>query len=471
MKTLIYILTLALPFIGYGQLVTVGGPSYDKALYNHCEGTTATQFNLDITIDNISSYDVTEITWEVQYTDASGNPKTVTNKGASPSVLIPVPQVGALVSVWYKKGQVGLEQAGVYNPINVFAEQIPIVNLSKRFIVCDGEAIAINPTITNYNPSAFYKYKWTDEANAVVSSTSGTFAPTDTGKYFFEVSYTVPQNCKSKDSILVKNITPIASLGNDIDACRDEEVTLTNNWTPTVNAPNSLNYIWDGTPTNENTYTKTSNGLVFLKIIATEDGKSCTSNKDSVEIIQLPTPFVDLGADISVVDGPVLLKNTLPNGTREANFSYSWKDATGLEVGFQNTLNVINRGVYTLIVTDDPTNCATTKDITVKIKNDPNDPPEPKGGTIFVATAFAPEGNVEENKFLRVNQKNISESDFNFTVFDRWGGIVYETDKLNLAESGWDGESAPSGVYTFTVTGRYLDGTLISESGTSTLIK
>lgn len=475
MKRLIYLLTLILsPIVGFPQLNVIGGPNFNGTnIYSYCASPSNTQFSPDLSIENPGNYDLSLITWEVQYNDG-GVFKNVTDTGASPNVIMPVPQTGAIIIVWYRKGTIYEERyPSSPDEINIFAEQKPIIDLDDKLIVCNGDPMAITPTTQNENPSGFYKYEWKDRSGTTLSTSSYTFYPSDTGIYYYSVSFIVPENCSTRDSIIVKNITPTANLGNDLESCRNEEVTITNQWLPRRDFDGTLSYEWDNASiTNDKTYTTSSNGNITLQVTASENGKKCFSNIDTIFIQELPTPFINLGEDIDVIDGPVLISNQISNGPSGIGFDYSWTDSTGLEIAFDDTVSIINSGIYTLTIThSDPSMCQVREEIIIKIKNDPNKEPDPVGGIVFVATAFAPEGTVEENQYLRINGTNISEDDFIFMVFDRWGGIMYETTNLNDASLGWNGASAPSGVYTFTIKGKYKDGTEINETGNSTLIR
>lgn len=261
-------------------------------------------------------------------------------------------------------------------------------------------------------------------------------------------------------------------MGENKEACRDEEIAILNNWSPNQNFDGILTYQWNDKTLTSNTYTTSSNGLFTLKLTAKEGNVTCPTVEDQVLVEEKLTPLVGLGNDIEVEEGPVELKNTINNGSVAVDYSYSWvNDLTGIEESFNVLFYVIKSGEYNLTVTNDITGCSENDDIKVVIEKAPEVEPEPEGGNVFIATAFAPEGEVFEDRFLRVNGLNLSKDGFSFRVFDRWGGLVYETDNLLEAVGGWDGDGAPSGVYTYTVQGKYLDGTAINEAGTSTLIR
>ncbi len=472
MKKIFYILSvLFIPIYGISQSLSITGDAfYFSGVYNYCAGPNEVNFIPSLTINDPSSYDPNLLTWELQYTDGNGTSQTATNNGFSLNTPIPIPQSTSFVNLWYKKGT--SEADSILNLIYIFAEEKPIIDMPDIVPVCNGEVLEVTPLISNKNPYALNKYQWTDKDGIVLSNTDGMFTAPDTSVYYFHAWYTFPKNCETRDSVMFKNITPIADIGDDISVCLDEEVTITNAWIPGPNYIATLEYEWTGISSMSNSYTTTSSGIVTLQVMATEADSTCYSIiTDQIEIVHLSNPIVELGNDTTVIDGPVMIQNTINNGTTADNYSYSWKDESSTEVSFSETFSLILSGKYSIEVTNDLTNCITTDTITVIIEQAPVREAVPEGGIIFVATAFSPEGNVDENRSLRVNGENISDVNFYFTIRDRWGGIVFETDSPSLAQSGWNGENSISGVYTFTVQGQYLDGTLISEAGTSTLVK
>ncbi|KAA2240707.1 PKD domain-containing protein [Chitinophaga agrisoli] len=75
---------------------------------------------------------------------------------------------------------------------------------------------------------------------------------------------------------------------------------------------------------------------------------------------------------------------------------------------------------------------------------------------VFIPNAFAPTGNVPENRVLMVRASGIN-SVKSFRIFNRWGRIVFERSNFapNSPDFGWDGrvngKLADTGVYVYTV--------------------
>jgi gliding motility-associated-like protein len=143
--------------------------------------------------------------------------------------------------------------------------------------------------------------------------------------------------------------------------------------------------------------------------------------------------------------------------------SYVWTadDTTGLSA--TNIPNPVasppNTTTYTCSITD-AAGCTAVRQVTVTILHNNN---------FFVPTAFSPnEDGRNDLLFLRGNNlRNVQ-----FTVFDRWGEKVFETNDISI---GWDGrykgKQLNSGVFTWVATMMYDDANTVTESGTTTLIR
>jgi hypothetical protein len=97
---------------------------------------------------------------------------------------------------------------------------------------------------------------------------------------------------------------------------------------------------------------------------------------------------------------------------------------------------------------------------------------------LYVPKFFKPSSTVDKNQKLLVFGTNISETSFSFTVYNRWGSILFQSTNLNeMQEKGWDGTEESSGVelpqgsYVYIIEGKFEDGSSIREVGSSMLVK
>jgi PKD repeat protein len=97
---------------------------------------------------------------------------------------------------------------------------------------------------------------------------------------------------------------------------------------------------------------------------------------------------------------------------------------------------------------------------------------------VYVPNVFSPSAQRVDNQSLKIFGTNISAAEFEFSVYNRWGVLVYRTTSLTEATTvGWTGkadgasEFEPMGVYTYMVKGKFFDGTPFEKIGNSTLIR
>jgi gliding motility-associated-like protein len=70
----------------------------------------------------------------------------------------------------------------------------------------------------------------------------------------------------------------------------------------------------------------------------------------------------------------------------------------------------------------------------------------------YVPNSFTPNGDEFNNSFVPVFTSGFDPFEFNLTIFNRWGEIIFESKD---AEEGWDGtynnKIVPDGIYTWTI--------------------
>ena len=202
------------------------------------------------------------------------------------------------------------------------------------------------------------------------------------------------------------------------------------------------------------THTFSTSGDYNVKLTVT----SCTGEKDSVThlIHILPPPIISLPAGVTVFIG------TSATLTASGGAAYSWYPSNGLSC--TNCANPVatptTTTTYFVKVTDD-NGCEGIDSVIVTV--------ELTCGDIFVPNAFSP-NNDGENDVLYVRSKCIKS--MTFSVFDRWGEKVFETNDLS---SGWDGkykkELLSAGIFVYTLTVVLTNGSETRQKGNINLIK
>ena len=99
---------------------------------------------------------------------------------------------------------------------------------------------------------------------------------------------------------------------------------------------------------------------------------------------------------------------------------------------------------------------------------------------LYVATAFTPNDDGINDKFVIKHNGDCELIEFDIKIFDRWGRLVYESEKSD-EESAWDGtnqgNSVKEGVYMWKVYAKMSDpqnsseAVIVSKQGTVVLIR
>lgn len=91
-------------------------------------------------------------------------------------------------------------------------------------------------------------------------------------------------------------------------------------------------------------------------------------------------------------------------------------------------------------------------------------------GALFIPNVFTPNGNDPANRKFQVRGEVIDEG--TMLIYNQWGALIFQT--RNIA-NGWDGkingQMQPSGVYTYIVTGNYVNNQKFTAKGAITLIR
>lgn len=156
-------------------------------------------------------------------------------------------------------------------------------------------------------------------------------------------------------------------------------------------------------------------------------GKSWT---DSMRVTINPLPAESFPPDKDssfIVNGSALTVYAVPD-----MYSYYWDTDGSTNIGY----TIEQEGVYTVLVED--MNCCQKMDtLTVT------------GLQIKVPSAFSPDGNGLNDYFSAIGPKE-GVIDYSFTIYNKWGQMVWETTNF---EDKWDGKigssPAPTGIYTW----------------------
>ena len=92
-------------------------------------------------------------------------------------------------------------------------------------------------------------------------------------------------------------------------------------------------------------------------------------------------------------------------------------------------------------------------------------------GNIYVPNAFTP-NNDGVNHVFKPSIINIEEDSYQFSVFNRWGNLIFETTDTNQGWSGnFKGTASQEGIYVYVIRAKTKDGRLLDLTGEITLTR
>ena len=282
----------------------------------------------------------------------------------------------------------------------------------------------------NFNPDENSTFLWHD------GSTGSEYLvkPDDTIAY---VTVTYAEECSYTDTIGINHLpSPFVDVGDNTELCEMDTLF------PYQHSDN-VSYLWHDGSTNP--WIVTSTAGIYGLTVTNEYG--CTAYDDLLVDV-IPAPIVNLGNDTIIhADEQIVLDAQNPGA------SYFW--STG-----DTTQTIIAGSGQTYRVEANKDGCSAFDTIFID---------EYPPCTLAVPTAFSPNAD-GQNDILYVRGANYLE--FELMVFSRWGEMVFRTNNNSI---GWDGtyQGQPQAVdaYNYILTGRCIDGQIITSKGTITLLR
>lgn len=182
---------------------------------------------------------------------------------------------------------------------------------------------------------------------------------------------------------------------------------------------------------------------------------ACEGVGSGITIEVVPTPNVNLGDDFGFCPGSGSVNLYNKNTATSVN-KYIW--STG-----DTTASIVVRNAGQYSVRAENWKCYSSDSITVT-----------KACYLDVPNAFAPGGGSDYNNYFLPRQLLSSDIiTFSMQVYDRWGQLIFESDKIN--GRGWDGnykgQPMPFGVYVYIIRASFANGISESYDGNVTLIR
>jgi gliding motility-associated-like protein len=236
--------------------------------------------------------------------------------------------------------------------------------------------------------------------NSLVNSMDSTFDPSMLGQFAVSYVYTIG-SCRDTFTVNTEVLpNPTVDIGPDTLICTGTTITLSGDQP-------GLNYRWDDQSTDQ-TRTVNGPGLFWLEV----DNGDCKA-RDSIDIVQVTLPRLELGNDTVICGGEILSFDIQADAG-----SILWNDDP--TAGFRRSL--VQSGKYVATVTHP---CGIISDsVNVNILEAACD--------IFIPNAFSPNGDFLNEIFYPQGLFRFT----SLTIFDEYGIILFESFEPG---KGWDG--------------------------------
>lgn len=272
-------------------------------------------------------------------------------------------------------------------------------------------------------------------------------SPDTTTTYIVDVLDACNNPFSDSITVFIDGDTVFFELGADTTICEDSPITLD----ATSYGTTSVEYQWSNgsiTPTVQ----ATQSGLYSVTV--TIDQYCVADDRVYVEVIPLPHPY--LGVDTVLCQEDTLFLNASTTGDP----SYLWSTgAAGPK------LTVTEPGFYLVTASN------LCRDAKAGINVGFEDCRE-----VYFPNAFSPNDDGINDVFYPLDGGDV-ETILKMTIFNRWGGIVFENKDFrpNNPASGWDGRHKGKrqnpGVYTWLARIHFRDGVEEWRSGSVTLVR
>jgi len=344
--------------------------------------------------------------------------------------------------------------------INIGAKPVAAFLLSDT---CTGKRLGIQDRSTSAF-GAVSHWSWGLDGNILSSDQQPSFSDLSGETHQLELSVGSVYDCMSDTitktfSILPSPVVSIEASGG----CWKQPLNFFGHQSDSTTTITGWNWkLGDGTMSQEQNPVHAYNqgGTKILHLTANADD-GCVSN-DTTKQIQIEDLHLDAGNDTSVQASIPFKLGARWTGDFNGILVLAWSPPNGLNTtdGYDPTAILQNDQVYYLSATTD-IGCKALDSVKIMIYNSPG---------VFVPSAFTPNGD-GLNDLLRPRYNGIKHLDY-FSVYDRWGQLVFTTSDMS---KGWDGKVRDqlqgNGVFVWIISAEGFDGKKFQLKGTTTIIK
>ncbi len=308
----------------------------------------------------------------------------------------------------------------------------PTIAVSGSNILCTGDS-------TILTASGGVSYVWSTTA------TTNTISVTPSSSTTYTVVGMDANGCTNTTTYSVTvSAPPVANVTGNTSSCEGSPVILI--------ATGGGTYSWSSGGTSA---TETVSPTTTTTYTVTVSNGGCTDTA-TITVNVNPNPTANAGADVTINYGSSTQLIATGGNT------YSWTPTTGLDNPnvADPTASPTVTTMYIVTVTDS-NGCTALDSVLVTVIFD--------CGEIFVPNIFSPNAD-GHNDSLKVFGQCIL--DYHWTIYDRWGEVVFES--IDPSEA-WDGtyheKLLDPAVFVYKVSGSLVNGDLFEAHGNVTLVK
>jgi gliding motility-associated-like protein len=331
------------------------------------------------------------------------------------------------------------------------------------FDTCTGKALGIQ----DRSSSAFgdvSHWSWIFDGAAGSNDQQPIFSNLSRGTHQLALSVSSVYDCRSDTMTKTFSILPAPVLAIEAkDGCWKQPLSF---FCQQIDSSTTItHWNWkfgDGSTSNEQrpVHLYSQAGTKIIHVTARADN-GCVSNDISRQI-HVEDIYVDAGKDTSVQANIPFQLNARWAGDFSNVPALTWSPAKGLSTITSSDPTAIlqNDQLYYLTATTD-IGCKTIDSIKIRVFN---------SAGVLVPSAFTP-NNDGLNDLLRPRYNGIRRLEY-FSVYDRWGDLVFKTSDMT---KGWDGKVKGmlqgNGTFVWIISAEGFDGKKFQLKGTTTIIK
>lgn len=333
----------------------------------------------------------------------------------------------------------------VSNSIIISASKQPSISIATNATtICPGSSSTFTATATNGGNNPVYQWKKNGINTGTNSATYIDNGLVDGDKISCvvtsnEVCLSSPTATSNEVVMIVQKTVQPVQLGPDIALCEQRPVTL-------QAGNNYADYKWQDGST-EAVFNVTKAGTYYVTV----QGKCGGSTSDTIIVAyyQPPHDFLEDRARFCTGDSVELKPSAIYK-------QYLWSTNAGTE-----SIEVKTAGEYWLQVTDE-NNCV-GKDVITVYKEDCMK-------RFYMPNSFTPNGDGKNDDAKPLFYDDISS--LTFTIYNRWGEIVFQTKERNRGWDGrWNAVLQPSNTFIWVCTYQFRGESKKTEAGVITLIR